>query len=217
MNYFAHALPFLAEPYFVAGTAVPDWLTVVDRKVRVRRRHAEAFTAAADPPLAAIARGLIQHLRDDVHFHATRAFAETTLELSAATRRALGNDPGFRPSFLGHLLVEVLLDASLAARHAEQVAMYYRALEAVDPLRVQQAVNQMVPRPTDRLAAMIAAFRREPLLADYLDDTRLLARLNQVMRRVKFAPLPDGFTAILPWARRLIDARCGDLLAGIPA
>ena len=32
MNYFAHALPFLDRPYFVAGTAVPDWLTVADRR-----------------------------------------------------------------------------------------------------------------------------------------------------------------------------------------
>ncbi len=64
---------------------------------------------------------------------------------------------------------------------------------------------------------MIGAFRRERLLADYLDDAQLLARLNQVMRRVKFAPLPDGFLELLPGARRLIDARQGDLLAGIPA
>ena len=127
MNYFAHALPFLDEPYLVAGTAVPDWLTVVDRKLRVRRRHAEPFTEATDPPLAAVARGLIQHFRDDLHFHETRAFAETTLELSAAARRAAGDDPGFRPSFLGHLLVEVLLDASLAVRHPEEVERYYRA------------------------------------------------------------------------------------------
>ena len=48
MNYFAHALPFLDQPYFVAGTAVPDWLSVVDRQVRVRRRHAEPLANAAD-------------------------------------------------------------------------------------------------------------------------------------------------------------------------
>ena len=58
---------------------------------------------------AAIARGLLQHFRDDSQFHKTRAFAETTLELSAAIRRVLDADSGFRPSFLGHVLVEVLL------------------------------------------------------------------------------------------------------------
>jgi hypothetical protein len=42
MNYFAHARPFLDQPYFMAGTGVPDWLTVVDRRVRLRAKHAEA-------------------------------------------------------------------------------------------------------------------------------------------------------------------------------
>ena len=33
MNYFAHGVRFLEDPYFLAGTAVPDWLSVVDRRV----------------------------------------------------------------------------------------------------------------------------------------------------------------------------------------
>ena len=57
MNYFAHALPFLDRPYFMAGTSVPDWLTVVDRKVRVRSRHIEPFLGDADGQLAEVAGG----------------------------------------------------------------------------------------------------------------------------------------------------------------
>ena len=79
MNYFAHALPFLDRPYFVAGTAVPDWLAVADRKVRLRSKHVEAFLDDADPYVAEVAAGILQHLRDDARFHATRAFAETSL------------------------------------------------------------------------------------------------------------------------------------------
>ncbi len=216
MNYFAHALAFLDQPYFVAGTAAPDWLTVVDRPVRVRRKHAEPLLADADPQVAAVAGGVLQHLRDDRHFHETRAFAETSLALSAAARRGLGDDAGFRPSFLGHLLVEVLLDAALVARHEAEVQRYYRALEAVDALRVQGAINRMAPRPTERLAPMVVAFCRERILWDYLEDDRLLRRLNQVMRRLGFSPLPDGFAALLLPARRLIDERREELLEGIP-
>jgi hypothetical protein len=114
-------------------------------------------------------------------------------------------------------LVEVLLDASLVARHGPQVEGYYRALEAIDAAMVQRAVNAIAPRPTDRLAPMIVAFCRERILWDYLDDARLLARLNQVMRRVRLAPLPEEFCALFPAARRLIDGRGGELLAGVPA
>ena len=52
MNYFAHALPFLDSPYFAAGTAVPDWLNVVDRRVRCRSRHARAFCENPRPDVA---------------------------------------------------------------------------------------------------------------------------------------------------------------------
>lgn len=216
MNYLAHALPFLDRPYFAAGTGVPDWLTVVDRGVRLRTRHARAFLADADPRLAAVAGGVMQHLRDDARFHESRAFAETSLELAARCRDALAAEPGLRPSFLGHLLVEVLLDAALAAENLARLEAYYRTLQAAEAGRVEDAVNRMAPRRTDRLAAMISLFHRERILWDYLEDAKLMRRLDQVMRRVRLAPLPEGFAEMLPGARRLVAARKNDLLQGIP-
>jgi hypothetical protein len=48
MNYFAHGRAYLDRPYFLAGTAVPDWLNVSDRGARVRRKQAEVRCRAAD-------------------------------------------------------------------------------------------------------------------------------------------------------------------------
>ena len=186
MNYFAHALPFLADPYFMAGTGVPHWLAVVDRGVRVRAKNVEPLTTHPDGVTVAVAGGLLQHLRDDAQFHKTQAFAETTLELSAAARRVLADDSSFRPSFLAHLLVEVLLDWTLAEDNPGGLDSYYRALQAVDPGVVQEAVNRMATRGTDRLAPMILLFCRERILWDYGEDGKLLLRMNQVMRRVGF-------------------------------
>ena len=216
MNYFAHALPFLDRPYFAAGTGVPDWLTVVDRRVRVRPQHTRPFLKDDDPIVAAVAGGVLQHLQDDIRFHRTRAFAETMLQLAAAVRDVLGPDPGFRPTFLGHLLVEVLLDASLAAENPGRMEEYYRALESIEAGRVQLAINRMAPRPTNRLAPMISQFSRERILSDYLEDGKLLVRLDQVMRRVKLARLPRTFGKLLPDARRLVRDRMGQLLQEIP-
>ena len=154
MNYFAHALPFLDRPYFVAGTAVPDWLAVADRKVRLRSKHAEAFLDDADPCVAEVAAGILQHLRDDAQFHATRAFAETSLELTARVRDALGGETGLRPAFLGHLLVELLLDAALVADDPGRLTAYYRVLDEVDAQRVEAAVNRMAPA-ADRAAGRV--------------------------------------------------------------
>ena len=45
MNYFAHGRHFIDQPYLLAGTAVPDWLNVVDRSVRARPARAAAHSA----------------------------------------------------------------------------------------------------------------------------------------------------------------------------
>jgi hypothetical protein len=51
-------------------------------------------------------------------------------------------------------------------------------------------------------------------LYDYLENEKLLGRLNRVMRRVKLQPLPEEFLAILPDVRRHVRERRSELLAG---
>src|SRR5205807_2811175 len=98
MNYLAHGWRFTAEPYFLAGTATPDWLNVIARKVRLRSRVAAEFVNDSDPLLAAVARGIVQHHADDAWFHATTAFNELNLAFAVEIRDALPGDEGFRPS-----------------------------------------------------------------------------------------------------------------------
>ncbi len=216
MNYLAHALPFLDQPYFLAGTGVPDWLTVADRPVRMRTKLAEPLRDHEDPCTAAVAAGVLQHLRDDARFHATRAFVETSMELTVRIRDFFGVETGMRPAFLGHLLTELLLDAVLAADDLNRLTEYYRILASIDPDRVEVAVNRMAPRPTRRLSLFITLFLRERILWNYLEDDKLWMRLNQVMHRVGLEPLPSRFTTLLPAARQLVADRKEALLEGIP-
>jgi hypothetical protein len=217
MNYFAHAVAFLDKPYFLAGTAVPDWLGVVDRTIRIRSKHAALLADDTDPPTSAIARGILQHFRDDARFHETRAFAELLLELTALLRDLLADEGGFRPSFLAHLLMEVLVDASLIAENPAPVETYYRVLDSLDAELIQRVVNRMTHRPTTHLAYMIERFCQERILWDYLEDDKLLVRLNQVMHRVGFAHLPDGIREVLPQIRRRVAEKTAALLEQIPA
>lgn len=214
MNYFAHGRNFLSDPYFLAGTAVPDWLSAVDRRVRVKTKHAAPFLEHADPRLAALAAGIQQHYRDDRWFHATRAFAETSWQLTAAVRDALPGDEGFRPSLLGHILVEILLDATLIADAPQQLDAYYAACARLDVVAVTDGVSQMARQPVELLGVFIPGFCAERFLYDYRDDAKLLARLNRVMRRVQLPALPDRFVELLPPARQMVRQRRDELLAG---
>lgn len=212
MNYLAHGYRFLDSPYFLAGTAVPDWLSVVDRKVRVRSRAAAAWVTSNDEATGQIAAGIVQHLADDQWFHQTRVFAETSLQFAVELRQRLPGDEGFRPSFLGHVLVEVLMDATLIDRDPTLATRYYTALAYVSGTKVQQVVNGIAKVPTVRLAEWIARFCQVQFINDYRDDSRLVYRMEQVMARVGLPPLGDHLETWLPSAREVIAERCDALL-----
>jgi hypothetical protein len=214
MNYFAHGIRFLDNPYMLAGTAVPDWLSVANRKVRVRQRQAALFIEDADPMVAALARGIVQHHRDDAWFHATVAFGELSWRLTMTCRDVLPDDPGFRPSFLGHILVELLLDAALAKKAPAQLDRYYATMASIDAVAVEAAVNRMAIAPAEQLGWFIGKFCEVRFLWDYSDDERLLFRLNQVLDRVGLETLPEKFMDVLGPARRTIAAEVGRLAPG---
>ncbi len=196
MNYLSHAVDHLDRPYFVAGLAVPDWLSVVDRKVRARSHAALGLSEDPDPQVREIAAGIIRHHEDDRWFHQTRVFAEMNLRFAVEIRDRLPGDDGFRPSFLGHILIELLLDADLIAEDRSRADRYYAALDQVSTGLLQEAVNRIAARPTNNLSLFIPRFIAERFLYDYLDDQRLLFRLNQVMQRVGLPLLP---ASLLPW------------------
>jgi hypothetical protein len=213
MNYFAHGRHFIDEPLYLAGTALPDWLGVVDRSARVRSRRAAEFIDDSDPQVATFARGIIQHHDDDRWFHVTPAFTELSWQLTVLCRDSLPGDAGFRPSFLGHILVELLLDSALAATDPARLHAYYTALESLDPAALEAIVNRIAPRPVEHLGWFVERFCRERFLFDYAEDGKLLFRLNQVLRRVKLPALPDSFTAVLATSRRVVAAQQHELLA----
>jgi len=214
MNYFSHGILYLDRPYFLIGTALPDLMSVVDRQVRMRARRVSPFAEEGIGPEAEIAAGILQHLRDDAWFHATPAFAQVSAELTQRFRAVLPVDDAHRPSFLGHIVTEILLDGVLIAAAPSRLDAYYAALEQLDAQRVEQAVNRMARQPTDRLATFLPLFTRERFLADYLDPERLWFRLNQIMRRVKLSPLPEEVQSVLREGWSLVETRAGALLPG---
>ncbi len=213
MNYLAHGIRFLGDPYFLAGTAVPDWLSVADRKTRVRTPAAAELLSDDDEDTRQLAAGIVQHLHDDRWFHQSQVFAETNLQFALQLRDCLPGDEGFRPSFLGHIVIEILIDATLIERDPTSVDRYYDAIAAVSPVKVQQVVNRVARIPTDKLQWWIERFQKVRFLYDYLDDDKLLIRLEQVMRRVGLPPLGQQLSRWLPAAREIVAQRCDQLLA----
>jgi len=204
MNYFAHGREALDRPYVLAGTALPDWLAACDRGARLRR----GTLAGARGDLAV---GVRRPLRDDAWFHATEPFLEISGVLTRRLRAASGGDPNVHSAFFGHVLTEILLDATLIAEAPGRLDDYYGALDEVDPARIASDAALWTTSPPRRLVEFIGLFLRTRFLGGYLDDDGLCARLRGVARRVG-VPLPDGIPGILPDARNMVAARAADLL-----
>ena len=213
MNCFAHAYRFLeASPYFIVGTALPDWLTLIDRRVRARKKTVAPFADDQDEITRQLARGIIQHHVDDDWFHNRRLFVELNLKFSVQLRELLAADAGFRPHLVGHIVIEMLLDGYLNNKYQGLLDAYYTKIAGVDPVRVQRTLRRMTHGESTKIARFIPRFIEEGYLYDYVDDNRVLYRMNRVLQRVKLVPLPDTFLMWLPGARESVYEHAEDLL-----
>ena len=213
MNYFAHGIRFLDRPYFMTGTAVPDMLSVVDRRVRMRTKRIEPLLPEwpVGSPEHDVAMGILQHLSDDDWFHTTLGFSNITGRMAGLFCAALPDDR-FLNGFLGHIVTELLIDAELSERHPSHLERYYRAMQTIDPQVVQRVVNASSRESTDQLAEFIPLFIAEGFLRDYRDSAKLLRRLNQVMKRVQLESLPPCTIKVLDAGRALVAANLTELL-----
>ena len=214
MNYFAHGRHLVDHPYLLAGVSVPDWLSVLNRRVRARSKAARRSLFSRDFRVVQVAAGICQHHADDDWFHRSRAFSDLSWQFTVDIRDRLPKDDGLRPSFLGHILVELLLDAELIRRDPARLDAYYRCMDQMDCEMIAWTVNQIATGPALKLAELIPRFSAERFLYDYADDAKLLYRLNNVMNRVRLSMIPDSLCDWFPHARQQVNRRVDELLDG---
>ena len=207
MNFLCHAIPYLDQPLLAASTGVPDWMSVVDRRVRVRGKLAARFVEDPDWQLRQVSAGILQHIEDDRWFHNTEAFVDTNLRLAVQLRDRLPGDIGFRPMFVGHILIEMFLDSYWIHEDRGIAQRYYDTVSSIDPEIIRRCVATITGKPVDGLPEVIMRFCDLQFLYDYCDHAKLLGRINQVMRRVGLSELPLSLVQWLREADKLVESR----------
>ncbi len=220
MNYLAHGCRFLDDPFFLAGTALPDWLSVSDRPVRMRTKNLSSLLETINHPtthaeLLQLGKGILQHLDDDQIFHDQSRFIILSSQLGRLFRDLPELNDGFRPGFLGHIVTELLMDRALTLRYPGLLDAYYAQINCLDSDQIHSLATLLAPRPPERLAWFIRIFQQEQFLYDYLDYAKLRRRLNQVMHRVKLPELPLQIISVLEEGYELIDHHLDELVLGI--
>lgn len=216
MNCFSHALPFLSKPYLAVGCCLPDWLSACDRKCRAREKSAIEFINHPDSVVAQVAQGVVRHHQDDAWFHQSRCFNEMMLKFSVELKSLFGQERTMRPGLLGHVLIELFIDAFLHREHPGKLDYFYKQTEEVDPEAVQAAINLFANRPTEKLANEVVRFRREKYLYDYSTDRGIVFRINKVFKRIKLQPLGDEMLGWMPSARQRVYDKIELLLPNYP-
>ncbi len=209
MNYLAHGKDVLHDPYLLAGTALPDWVQVLDRKSRLSDLPPSPWEAATKP-LDALVAGVRKHHEDDLWFHRHPEFQRLVTEIRRDLRQ--NASPKFRAGFVAHLLVELLLDASLQEKDAELAKTYYASLRQVDLALIEQGVELLFGKPLPELPRLVNRFLDEQFLLDYRSDEGLEFRVSMVLRRLRLDPLPSDFRSKLPAIRESVDQSSSRLL-----
>lgn len=199
MNYLAHGFRYLDQPHFLAGTALPDWYRAAARRPRLRPEMFQPLATHADPRAGAVRRGVLHHMEADRRFHQSASFVTLSLQVTADLRRLVPEDRSFRLSFVGHVLVEMLLDAALMEEDPGLAGRYYASLARVEPAWLEDVLcGVMPPRNVAALMDYAGKFLNVRFLQDYASDEGLLFRLNGLLLRVGLGPLPATVGAELP-------------------
>lgn len=187
-------------------------LNVVNRRARVRGRQISAKLPDLHGDDREVAEGIQKHLDDDRWFHGTTAFYQVTATIAESFRRQLAESDAWRCGFLGHIVMELLLDAVLAEQDRSLLNRYYELFDDVQFEQVESVVSVLATNDVSGLATMLERFVQERFLEDYLEDRRLLFRLNQVMKRINLAPLPESTLESLAFGRDVVRSAVGELL-----
>ncbi len=140
---------------------------MVDRRVRVRRSNAIQYLAQASdcPASRALVSGIVKHLDDDVWFHANSAFLKLSHEIAKLFADCPDDPGGHRAGLIGHLSVELLLDACIEESNPGTMERYYQVMNEVCKRTTQATINQLANRPTENLETVHARLHRRKISA----------------------------------------------------
>lgn len=200
MNFLAHALLHLDDPWVVAGTSLPDWLRVLQRGVRLPPARLNALALAQGSPTHRLRAGVLRHHEDDRRFHAEPGFEALAHELTLALR-ALSPDRRFRASTLAHISVEILVDAALLESHPGCGERYYQAVASLDAAELGEAARTLSEAELPRLPELHRRFLQARFILDYVSDEGVVGALDAVLRRTGLPPTPPGTSAAIARAR----------------
>lgn len=191
MNFIAHFAiasrvlsPTLATPLYVMANALPDLLPLAAPRVRLRASMLPAapHSTAED---AALAAGAAMHLRTDMVFHKTPAFASAESEVGALVDGGGFDNMRARRFFVAHVLSELALDACLLRRDPALLDTFYSHCAEANGDHVARWAEAATRRVLPTLPRTLRRFTEFQYLRLYADDAGVAEGFNRLCARAR--------------------------------
>ncbi|RZK48327.1 MAG: hypothetical protein EOO99_10590 [Pedobacter sp.] len=182
--YFEQQSP---QPYQACGMLLPDLVKNAKYSGNLRpHKHPELFDRKES--LKALLIGWKRHLKVDLIFHQAPFFVLHSAQLKEALKPLLVDTP-IRPSFLGHIGLELLLDHLLVRDNKIHIPAFYEALDEVEKPILNEFLVLSGLTDTDAFFSFLDQFKSSRYLFSY----QKLENISYALRRICLRLWPSDF------------------------
>ncbi|QEC50968.1 hypothetical protein EDD80_101587 [Anseongella ginsenosidimutans] len=191
MNFLSHfyLIQDNPDPYLVLGMVLPD-MVKNHRKTWNLHPYKQAGQLEEDAVLRSIYRGWELHLETDRRFHSSSFFSLHSVELRKQIAAVLSGPP-FRPFFLAHIALELLLDSLLIIQQRVDIGKFYLRLSACGEQDIVRFLEINGIHEAPSFTGWFRQFTRSAYLYSYSSPGNLSHALDSIGRRVWQVPFPE--------------------------
>lgn len=172
--------------YFIVGAATPDLLSIYNSSLRIKSRHLKKMdddqSGRITPTFLA---GLQRHFFADGVFHTSPLFQQQTKRISNMLVSYFPELDIQRKFFVGHILLELMMDKVLIDQNPGILESYYGHFESLQPFKeLRKASELALGNELPNYEAYMNKFIRRRYLYDYANFNHLAWILRRILRRV---------------------------------
>lgn len=201
----------LVNSFFTVGAATPDLLSIYNSHLRIKERHLKKLSederGRITPPFLA---GLQRHFFADGVFHTSPLFTRETKHISNMLEAYFPDLEIQRKFFIGHILLELMIDKVLINLHPGILESYYGHFESLLPFRdIKRSLEIAVGHELPNYEAYLKRFLRRKFLYHYADPQHIAWILRRILRRVRirdteYVQSPAFFQLMDDYEKRLV-------------
>lgn len=159
------------------GLLFPDFLGIIDRSVKVHQLLPEI-----DEKEESFKHGISLHVRADAIWHNSDYFKFKTELIGDVLRDFEFYEKPYRPFFMTHVMLEILLDRMLLLQKPDLATGMYNSLEGLEKQWIIQLFSN--EKLSENMPKFVSNFTDSRYVYKYSDNAHFIYALNRLFKRV---------------------------------